>query len=224
MTTTEEDDVTTESVPMSANDKFLDELDKSLLASASAGAVDKSDADIINDQLTLNAGNRFESKPDIDHLEDALDDDSGLPKFSAGDKVVIERYITTMPGNQWLDTRLVQVVSVDLVSGDMKCLDPELRQNVFCNFRTAIEWGYRIKLSPRSGPSIGGKRRRGRPRVNPPVIAQKPERDAAGNIIKKKRGRRKGTKNRDKATIAAEKLAKEKERFAKRAMKKARRA
>jgi len=178
--------------------------------------IDAKDTKIINDLLeeeTLIP--RINNKPEIDQLADALDKD-GHPLFLVGDKIVIERYISIMPGNAWLDTRLVVVKAIDPLTGDLLLIDPDLRQSVYCNYIKGPRLGYRFKLSPKFGPGVGGKRKRGRPRKTLKKIEAVPQLDANGKPIKKNRGRPKGTKNRPRDEVEAEKRAKEQNKDAKR--------
>lgn len=167
---------------------------------------------------------RVASKPVIDHLPDAVGtDELGNTVFlgKTGDKVIIERVATVLNHKPWLDTKTYIVTSVDPASGELRLMDTDFHRDAISNFITGIQRGYRFKLPTRKDMVIG-KRKRGRPKKNPtdiPTAAPPVMLDPNGQPIKKKRGRPKGSKNRDKETIRAEKKAKLQERKHKRAAK-----
>jgi hypothetical protein len=168
---------------------------------------------------------RNAAKPVIDHLPDAVGtDELGNPTFlaGAGDRIIIERYATVLSHKPWLDTKTYVITNVDGVTGDLVLMDTDLGQQAGSNYITGTKAGYRFKLPNSKGMSIG-KRKRGRPRKNPtgiPEQAKPVELDAEGKPVIKKRGRPKGSKNRDKAIIKAEKKAKLEARKVKKAKKK----
>jgi hypothetical protein len=148
---------------------------------------------------------RLASKPNIDHLPDAVvNDELGRQILLArpGEKIVIERFATILPHRPWLDTKSYTVQSIDEATGRVHLWDDELQRMAMTDYTQAVKVGHRIKL-PTARTVITSKRKRGRPRkdkgVETPVV------DASSPP--KKRGRPKGVKNRDKETIAAEKTA-----------------
>lgn len=168
---------------------------------------------------------RNAAKPVIDHLPDAVGtDELGNPTFlaGAGDRVIIERVATVLNNKPWLDTKTYVVNSVDCATGELRLWDTDAARDTVSNYIDGISRGYRFKLPTRRDMEIG-KRKRGRPKKNPtgiPEQAKPVELDAEGKPVIKKRGRPKGSKNRDKAIIKAEKKAKLEARKVKKAKKK----
>lgn len=160
-------------------------------------------------------GDRTARRPDISWLEDAVtvnSDGSVYLHFDVGARIVIERYALTIPGNPWLDTQTYVVQSIDPASGVLQLWNPDLYQSALTNFKLGLQHGFKFKLAPTRGASIG-KKRRGRPRTKPEAPkVEKPEGEK-----KKGRGRPKGIKNRPKEVIVEEKKAKAAEASAKRA-------
>lgn len=138
---------------------------------------------------------RLSKKPKIDHLPDGvalLDDGTILPLFDVGDTIIAERHISFAPGNPWLDTRLYTVKSIDDEKGIVHCTDVELVHYACIGFKHPHT---RIKLAPKKGNPFKA------PKVEKPKVDLPPGE-------KKKRGRPKGSKNRPKDVIKAEKQAK----------------
>lgn len=167
---------------------------------------------------------RLASRPNIDNLPDAVvkeEDGSYVFLAAPGEKLVVERFATVLSTRPWLDTKIYVVESIDSATGNVSLFDPELHRFAGTNYIEGLKNGYRFKL-PTTKTRIDGKRKRGRPRKNPQAEAppaSAPVLDEAGNPVKKKRGRPKGVKNRDKATIVAEKKAKAELKAAKKAAK-----
>lgn len=161
-------------------------------------------------------------KPNIDHLDDAiavLEDGSVIPLFGVGDKLVIERRASILPGNPWLDTQTYTVTDIDDVTGDLKLMSDGYGHSAMSNFIKGLAAGYRFKLP--SGSAIGKKRRgvkgRGRkPKIAATPVAAAPTAPAPDGQVKRGRGRPPGTKNRPKAVIEAERRARAAARKAKR--------
>lgn len=145
-------------------------------------------------------------KPDISHLRDALS--GGWPTFKQGDTVVIERYAWMLKGRPYLDTRVFTVRSVDLATGFVELYDPVRGQHATDNWRHGIKIGQVYKYADDGGSFLlTTKKKRGRPRKNfGPPASDAPPPPPPGE--KKKRGRPKGSKNRPKDVIAAEKREK----------------
>lgn len=160
------------------------------------------DLDAVSDRVTPEmtaklAGAARGNKPDISGLPDAIAD--GRPLFKVGDKIVIEQYATILETNPYLHTRTYKVMAINPQTGDLKLWDESLCQWGMDNYVKGPMFGQVYKLA--DGVVIG-KRKRGRPRKNPvaPVVVttEKPTGE------KKGRGRPKGSKNRPKDVIAAE--------------------
>jgi hypothetical protein len=149
-------------------------------------------------------------KPDITWLEDAVVEAEGMkvPLFNVGDRIVIERYCRMLQGSPWLDTQTYEVQSIDDETGDLRLWNPDLKQFAMSNFIKGPARGDVFKLAPAKG-SIG-KKKRGRPRKHP-LGAPKPEVKPGE---KRGRGRPKGSKNRPKDVIKAEKARLQQERQA----------
>jgi hypothetical protein len=147
------------------------------------------------------SGSYDSRKPDISHLAAAtVTDESGLvlPLFDVNDRIVIERHASMLDGRPWLDTQTYVVQSIDDETGDLRLWNPDLSQFALGNFRTGPARGDDYRLADGSGPVVG-KRKRGRPRKRPVhLVAQQGEK-------KRGRGRPKGSKNRPKDVIKAEK-------------------
>lgn len=140
---------------------------------------------------------RLARKPPIDHLADGvatLDDGTLLPLFDVGDRIVAERHISFLAGAPWLDTRVYVVRSIDDEKGEVHCTDEEMRHYACVGFRHPFT---RIKLAPKKGDPFRVPRRE-----------KREEQAAAAPGDRKKRGRPKGSKNRPKEVIEAERRAK----------------
>jgi len=158
------------------------------------------------------------NRPMIDHLPDAIErDDLGRLVLNAapGEKLIIERWATILPGRPWLDTKTYTIMTIDEATGVVRLWDDDLQRNASTNYISGVKAGYRFKVPTRKGMQIG-KKKRGRPKKNPTdapsLEVAKPTTDGP-----KKRGRPAGSKNRDGAVIAAEKKAKIEKKRAKKA-------
>lgn len=170
---------------------------------------------------------RLASKPIIDNLEDAIEpDEDGVPVFTVppGEKVIIERYRSILPGNAWLDTKVYTVETIDGVTGNLMLWDDDGKCHAMSNYLTAPKRGYRFKVPPTKGGLVIQGRKRGRPRKVVPLGEEKQaapiQLDENGQPIKKKRGRPAGVKNRPKDVVTAEKRAKAQMKAEKKAKKK----
>lgn len=159
------------------------------------------------DQLGALEGGKPVNKPDVSRLPDAVV--AGIPQFKTGDKLVVERYATVLPGRPYLDTKTYKVIEVNPSSGFVRLYDEAIHQFASTNFLDGLRAGYVYKLA--MGNAVTTKRKRGRPRKNPVVETPK----VASTEPKRGRGRPKGSKNRDKAVIVAEKAEKRAVRAAK---------
>lgn len=146
------------------------------------------------------------NKPDISRLPSAVDP-SGRALFKPGDKIVVERYASCLPGHPYLDTKTYRVLGVDQSSGGVRLYEEVLNQYASTNFKEAIAVGYVFKFA--SGNVVSTKKKRGRPRKNPVIdVVEKATETTAVVGEKRGRGRPKGVKNRPKDVIKEEKKAK----------------
>jgi len=162
------------------------------------------------------------SKPDISRLKPAIVD--GWPVFVEGDKIIIERYCTLIKGRPYLDTITYRVMKVDLVTGKVNLFNEELRHHAMDNWRHGIRWGYVYKFAPEKGVSVTllkGMRKRGRP-CKEKVDEMQDEQSVDPNAPRRGRGRPKGSKNRDRSEIIAEKNSKAEEKRLKKEARKSR--
>jgi hypothetical protein len=138
---------------------------------------------------------RLSKKPSIDHLIDGViktEELGVVPLFGPGDRIIAERHLSILDDHRWLDTRIYIVQSIDDDMGIVHCQDEEQRHYACIGFKHPFT---RIKLVPKKGNPWKVTK------IEKPLI-----RDGAST--KKGRGRPKGSKNRDKETIKAEKAAK----------------
>lgn len=153
------------------------------------------------------------NKPMIDHLPDAVvKDELGMHVLLAkpGDKIVIERVASVLSHRPWLDTKTYTIQSINAATGGLVLWDDDLHRDASSNYIEGMKVGYRFKLPTIKGLCIGQKKR-GRPKKNPtgaPVPEKPVELGPDGKPVQKRRGRPKGSKNRERAVIAAEKKAK----------------
>jgi len=146
-----------------------------------------------------------EPRPDISQLPDAIVD--GIPMFAVGDKIIIERSICILKKNgAYLDTKTLKVRSIDTVTGNMFLFDEALSQWATDNYIAGPKLGNIYKLAQGLLP-LSSKGRRGRPRKAAAAPKLAPITDADGNVVKGRRGRKAGTKNRSKDVVQAEKAA-----------------
>ena len=156
-------------------------------------------------------------KPDISHLEDAVKvDEEGHPSLDlqVGDRIVIERYSGILKERPWLDTKPYYLNDVDQVTGKLKLYFEELQQHATDNFIAGMKLGNVYKKMPSNGRWDA-----------PPRVVRKPEPRPISidngtvdqSTEKKGRGRPKGSKNRSKDVIEAEKSERSSARLAKRA-------
>lgn len=150
---------------------------------------------------------RLASRPNLDALPDAVvKDDMGrmILLTRPGERLIVERFATVLPGRPWLDTKAYTVTSIDEVSGVVHLWDDSLQRQAMTNYIDAIRHGYRLKLTAR-GMNISSQRKRGRPKKMQTVA---PVQQATAPEEKRGRGRPKGSKNRDADVRMAEKKAK----------------
>jgi len=156
------------------------------------------DEDVVDiDVLTLSREERFNRKlarrPPIDHLPDGVVVNSLgelEPKFKPHDRIVVERMSVLLPGNPWSTTRVYIVKAIDEATGMVDLEDEERMHHSIANYRNEFT---RIKLAPKSGDPFKF--------VKQKVLVEKKD----GTLAPRKRGRPKGSKNRDKSLINQEK-------------------
>lgn len=168
---------------------------------------------------------REAAKPDIDWMEDAIDWDAPTPSgvgfpLKKGDYVIIERPATCLPEFGWLDTRVYRLTHDPAEDGTLKLWDPVRQHQAYSNWKQGILDGAKFKRPPRGvNPERvlegTGKVRRRR-KVAAPAAPVDP------NAPKRGRGRPKGSKNRPKEVIEAEKAAKREEQRQKQARRRVR--
>lgn len=151
-------------------------------------------------------------RPDITHLSMAVDD-TGVFIPGVGEKVVVEKVSSPIKGiSHWLDTSVYVIKEFDDETGNLKMWNEEFGGFLKINYIDALAAGYSFRLPPGRGPFI---KRKSRGRVpTKKVVVQERSSDQTGQ---KRRGRPKGSKNRSKDEIMAEKT----ERKAARAERKA---
>jgi len=153
---------------------------------------------------------RIANRPVIDDLPDAVTrDPMGRLVLLArpGDKLVVERFATVLPGKPWLDTKTYTVHSIDEATGRVHLWDDELQRVALTDYIGGTKVGYRFKLPIKGRPVVASKKKRGRPRKVQPITTPTSTSPAATETPKR-RGRPKGSKNRSKEEIRSEKTLK----------------
>lgn len=160
---------------------------------------------------------RLASRPNIDHLPDAIaKDEMGVWQLLArpGEKVIIERFSSILHGSPWMDTKTFVVDSIDGATGNIYLHDIELCRQSMTNIPLALKYGHRFKLPTARMSDLTSKRKRGRPRkvVVAAPTASPPPAPSEGSDQPKRRGRPKGSKNRPAEVREAERAAKKVEK------------
>lgn len=138
-------------------------------------------------------------RPVIDHLKSGTvvdpKDGSVWPLFNEGDRIVVDRRTTLLRGIPWLETIVGKVRSINddtgLVTMWDEDSDPRNPPVRYVNFRDPF---HDFRLAPPTGNPF---------EPPPPPKKEKPQRDPG----KPGRGRPKGSKNRPKEVIQAEREA-----------------
>lgn len=142
---------------------------------------------------------RLSRRPNTAHLKEAtrrLENGIVVPLFEVGNRIIVERFISFDPRHPWLDTRTCIVRSIDITTGHVDCLDEELGHQVTVGLRDP--WT-RVLLTPRGNKKL-------RASTGSTVsVKEKPARERSDGPAKI--GRPKGTKNRPREEVAAEKKA-----------------
>lgn len=188
---------------MATEEADLDRREKQTQVPPTGEDEDMSQASMTPEQRKLR---RLARRPSIDHLDPGIrrvlgpkDPETGLcseilvPMFDVGERIVVERFLSWAT-DEWLDTRIYRVCSIDDETGVVKCIDEEANHHACVGFKHP---GQTFKLCPAKGDpfAVPKVKNAGRERSDP-------------NEPAKKRGRPKGSKNRPKDVINAERQAK----------------
>lgn len=156
------------------------------------------------------AARRMSERPNVDHLPSGTL--KGAPLFGVGEKIVVERRSRFVPGNPWLDTRVLNVVAFE--SGTVvRCYDPDKCNVAFVGTddpwtRVFLTHGSRNPLGAptltheMSGSSTMVSPSQGPANSPPSPSGQTTATAAASDVlvfVKRGRGRPKGSKNKPKA-------------------------
>lgn len=119
---------------------------------------DSDEATLAREVLSAEERNakRLARKPDVSRLSPGIGQD-GLPLFDKGSRVVVERRISFIHGNPWLDTHVYTVLHLDLSSGIVQALDEEHGHRSFLSFKDGFHDFY---LCPKKGNPLAKQRRR----------------------------------------------------------------
>ena len=134
-----------------------------------------------------------------------------MPLFSVGDRVVVDRRTNLLPGDPWLETIVGRVRSIDDESGAVSILDEEGDpRHPPCRWFSLRDELTDFRFAPARG--------------NPFNVPAVPKREAPATPVDpsqpKRKGRPKGSKNRPKEEIRAEREAYKKMRAEKKAKRK----
>jgi len=118
-------------------------------------------------------GIRESRRPDLSSYEDAFEVDwDGVPRplFQAGERIIIEKRMTLMPGRPWLNTVTYMVEEVNQEEGLLKLWNEDLQQWDRSHYISGIKkHGFLYKLLkkkstvPLAQPSQTTEKKRGRP-------------------------------------------------------------
>lgn len=142
-------------------------------------------------------------RPDLSRLPDAVGTGEGgvlLFLGRVGERIAAE---VCLADGTWLKTHVGVVRSLDGVTGDYWAWDEERSQAFAGNFRTSRAAGLALKLLPEGRLKLE-KRKRRRRQAGAPVAAAAAAPPPPPPGEKRRRGRPKGSKNRPKEVIAAE--------------------
>jgi hypothetical protein len=142
------------------------------------------------------AARRLARRIDISGYDDAFyEDEHGtlIPKFEEGDRIIIERNLSSRMGGDWYITSAFTVKKLNYVTGDLTLWNDERGQWDLSNWITGTRLHGVVYKLPASYGNPFKKRGRGRPPSNKP----KPPVESGSNPeVKRKRGRPPGSKNR----------------------------
>lgn len=166
---------------------------------------------------------RLARRPNIEHLQDGvarLTDGRVIALFDVGDRIVVDRMLLWDP-KKWLDTRVYEVREIDDDTGLIRAWDVVAEHNSFLSFTHPTST---VKLAPARGNPFrappGWQRAQN---IHPVEDKETIQTDApiipvstVEQPVKRGRGRPKGSKNRPKDEIQADKARLLAERRAKR--------
>jgi hypothetical protein len=164
---------------------------------------------------------RLAKRPDISWFPDAVDwgdpDDilgiQLIPK--CGGYLVVEKLSLLRPGKPWFETRVYKLLADAAPDGTVQLWDPILRRHLVSNWKQMLAEDFALKLPPKgTNPETvlesDGKRRRRKKLVQKALKSDGIE-EGDGQLSKSGKGRRgrpKGSKNRSKEVVAAERSEK----------------
>lgn len=144
------------------------------------------------------------SKPNISWLKPAVVDDHFL--LEKGGYLVMERVNCLLGDKPWLDTKVYRLLSDVDPNGNMRLLDCSEQHNALLNWKSAIQYGFDLRLpppgkNPEQLLESGGKRRRKKKLVELQVKSDEEQEKEINKSFnpdqpKRKRGRPKGSKNK----------------------------
>lgn len=167
-------------------------------------AIDDEVAELRDLHETDRDSRRLAKRPGIDHLDLAvavteLDGAETLvPLFNVGDRIVADRCSTFLQGD-WLDTRVLTVQHIDDDTGVVRCRDDESDQLTYVSFKDPL---HDLRLCPPRGDPFKAPRMRIAASGGPQNTGGKSSDPNASP--KRGRGRPKGSKNRPKEVVEAE--------------------
>jgi hypothetical protein len=120
---------------------------------------------------------RESRRPDLSHYEDAFEigwDGIPRPLFQPGERIIIEKKMTLLPGRPWLNTIAYLVDEVNQEAGLLKLWNEDLQQWDLSHYVTGIQkHGFLYKLpkkkivaqpaQPPPETAQTGEKKRGRP-------------------------------------------------------------
>lgn len=156
---------------------------------------------------------RLEHKPNIDHLMPGVVDCK--PVFKPGDRIVVERHISFVPGNPWLDTSVYQVLSINEVTGECRVYHEDYHHFAMVSYISPHQL---IKLAPARGPAWHRMHRKTKLKKTGWVPPEKNDAALEPSATRKRKPRR------PKSVIEAEKKERSKKRAEKRILRQQKKA
>lgn len=144
---------------------------------------------------------RWQSRrPSIEHLEAGVvfppGEGTALPVFDVGDRIVVDCRTTLLRSNPWLETIVGRVRTIDDDTGLVSLFDEESdSRNPTVRWVSFRDPMFDVRLAPAKGNPFNAER----------IKATRPP--PAPGEVRRGRGRPKGSKNRPKDVIKAEKEA-----------------
>lgn len=159
---------------------------------------EKSEEYVPDEDLDVRTRDEPRAKPDISRWEPAIVD--GEFVVPTNEYLVIE-HVAVCLDRRWLDTRVYIVTRIDAASGDLHLYDPVRQQQALSNYKTGPGLGLDFRVPPpRRNPETLFTGKRPKKKKPKPVPVE-----GGDGKPKKHRGRPKGSKNRPKSVIEAEK-------------------